>query len=117
MSLTTNPLAPAFIARRRKPGRPNVVTISTRVSGKRVAHRRRRGDAVQPGHLDVEQGDVGPVLAHGRQHLVARPDLGDHLEVGLEAEQRRQRAPHQGLVVGEQQPDRVPVIRRPPAAT
>ena len=64
-----------------------------------------RGDAVEAGHLDVEQGDVGPVLEHGREHGVAGADLGDDLEVGLEAEQRGQRAADQGLVVGEQQPD------------
>ena len=40
--------------------------MSTLVSGQRVAHRRGRGDAVQAGHLDVEQRDVGPVLGHGR---------------------------------------------------
>ena len=38
VSLTTKPLAPDFIARCRKPGRPNVVTMSTRVSGKALAH-------------------------------------------------------------------------------
>ena len=45
------------------------------------------------------------MLAHGLDHRVAGADLGDHLEVGLEAEQRGQRAAHQRLVVGEQQPD------------
>ena len=62
----------------------------------------------RPGHLDVEQGHVRVVLEDGRDHLVAGADLGDHLEVGLEAEQRGQRAAHQRLVVGEQQPDRHP---------
>jgi hypothetical protein len=33
VSLTTKPLAPAFMARCRNPGRPKVVTTSTRVSG------------------------------------------------------------------------------------
>ena len=42
-----------------------------------------------------------------------RADLGDHLEVGLQVEQRGQRAADQGLVVGEQQPDHA---ARPPAA-
>ena len=36
VSLTTNPSAPACSARRRNPGRPNVVTISTRVDGQRL---------------------------------------------------------------------------------
>ena len=64
-----------------------------------------RGDAVEPGHLDVEQGDVGVVLEDGRYDGVAAADLGDHLEVGLEAEQRGQRATDQRLVVGQQEPD------------
>ena len=45
------------------------------------------------------------VLEHGGQHGVAGADLDDHLEVGLQVEQRGQRAAHQRLVVGEQQPD------------
>ena len=59
-----------------------------------------------PGHLDVEQRHVGPVLAR-RPATTSSPgaDLGDHLEVGLEVEQRGERAAHQRLVVGEQQPD------------
>ena len=39
-----------------------------------------------------------------------RADLGHHLEVGLEAEQGGERAAHQGLVVGEQEPDRRSVM-------
>ena len=66
----------------------------------------RGADAVEARHLDVEQGDVGAVLEHGRYDGVPGRHLGDHLEVGLQAQQRRQRAPDQGLVVGEQQPDR-----------
>ena len=83
-----------------------MVTISTRTSGQRLAQRRGRLDAVEAGHLDVEQGHVGAVLA-ARPATTSSPaaDLGDHLEVGLEVEQRRQGAAHERLVVGEQQPD------------
>ena len=38
---------------------------------RRAAARGVRADAVEPGHLDVEQGDVGPVLARRGDHLVA----------------------------------------------
>ena len=45
-------------------------------------------------------------MLEDRSHdLVAVAHLGHHLEVGLEAEQRGQRAADQRLVVGEQQPD------------
>ena len=81
------------------------MTISTLASRDSAPDLGGRLDAVEPGHLDVEQGDVGAVLAGGRDDLVAAADLGDHLEVGLEVEQRGQRAADQGLVVGEQEPD------------
>src|SRR4029453_16117578 len=67
-------------------------------------------------HLDVEQGDVGSVRLHGRHDLVAPPDLGHHLEVVLEGQQRGQRRPHEVLVVGEQQPDRHAVTEPSTAA-
>ena len=69
-----------------------------------------------------------PRGAGGVDHLVAATDLRHDLEVGLEVEQRGQRATHERLVVGEQQPDhgratstRVPgaagpTARVPPAA-
>ena len=82
-----------------------MVTISTRVPGAAAADLGGRGDAVEARHLDVEQGDVGTVLEHRGHDRVAVADLGDHLEVGLEAEQRGQGAADQGLVVGEQQAD------------
>ena len=82
-----------------------MVTISTRVVRRGPAYLGGRGDAVEAGHLDVEQRHVGPVLEHGGEYGVAGPDLGDDLQVGLEPEQGRQGAAHEGLVVGEQQPD------------
>ncbi len=39
------------------------------------------------------------------EHLVAAGDLRDHLDVGLEAEQARQRAPHHALILGQQDAD------------
>ncbi len=43
--------------------------------------------------------------AGGREDVVAPSDLGDHGDVGLQIEHGGQRAPHQGLVVGDQHPD------------
>ena len=105
VSLTTNPSAPDCIARRRKPG-PAERRHDQHPRGRRdPAYLGGGADAVEPRHLDVEQRDVGAVLEHGRDDVVPGRHLGDDLEVGLQAEQGRERAPHQRLVVGEQQPD------------
>src|SRR6185437_7844771 len=64
---------------------------------------RRRG--VQPGHarhLDIEQRDVGFRLDRRRNNRVAGADLGDDFNVGLEAEQERERAAHHALILGKQ---------------
>src|SRR5262245_17558922 len=64
------------------------------------------GQPVQHRHPDVHQHHVGSELAGepGRLPPVAR--LPDHLQVRLAVQQRRQARPHQGLVVGDQHPDR-----------
>ena len=54
-----------------------------------MAERCRRGKAVHARHLDVEQRDVGGVLACRGYDLIAAPDLGDDLEVVLEVDLRR----------------------------
>ena len=97
--------------------RPKVVRISTRHSGACGGDRGGRGEAVEPGHLDVEQRDVGPVFEHRGHDLVAAPDLGHDLEVVLERQQRDERGADERLVVGDQQPDRhgtATAIRQPP---
>jgi hypothetical protein len=77
-----------------------------RITGAQSGSSRRRGlDPIHARHLDVEQGDVGLMLAGGREHLVAAGDLGDHLQVGLEAEQRGEGAAHHPLVLRDQDPD------------
>ena len=48
-----------------------------------------------------------PHLSGSGDHLVAATDLGHHLEVALEGEQRRERPSHEGLVVGQQHLDRL----------
>ena len=63
-------------------------------------------DPVHAGHLDVEEGDVGVRLARGGDHLVAAADLGHDGHVRFEVEQGGERAADEGLVVGEQEPDR-----------
>ena len=81
-----------------------------------------------PGISTSSSATSAPRSTGGGHHLVAAPDLGDHLEVGLEPEQRGQRAAHERLVVGEQQPDRrarqrctrsrkPPLVRRPTATS
>jgi hypothetical protein len=81
--LSRNPEAPASIARRRYPGRPNVVRIRTRQG---AAQLRQRLETGRTRHLDVEQGDIGVDGLRGGEHLIAARDLRDHLDVGLQAE-------------------------------
>ena len=47
-----------------------------------------RLEPVEPGHLDVEQRDVGMCRLRSRDHLVAARALRDHVDVLLEGEQR-----------------------------
>ena len=60
----------------------------------------------RPGISTSSRATSGRCPAGRGDHLVAAADLGDHLQVGLQLEQRGQRAADQGLVVGEQQADR-----------
>ena len=59
-----------------------------------------RGDAVQPGHLDVEDDEVGPVLLGQRDGLLAVARLGDDLEALL-LEHLLEVQPDQRLVLGD----------------
>ena len=52
----------------------------------------------------------GLVIQRGRRRPRRRRDFRDHLDVGFEAEQQRQRAAHHALVLGEQ----YRITRRPP---
>ena len=76
-------------------------------AGQGAAHGRRCRDAVDARHLDVEQAHVGAGGPGRVDDLVAPAHLRDHLEIGLEREQRRERPTHEGLVVGEQHLDRL----------
>src|SRR5690606_41499513 len=61
--------------------------------------------SVRRGHLQVQDGDVRPVLGGEPHRLGGGGGLGHHREVGLQLQQRGQGAPEQALVVGDQQPD------------
>src|SRR4029453_1341579 len=76
----------------------------------------RRRQPVGPGHLDVEQRNVGPQGGRGLDHVVAGGQSLDHLHVGLHAEQRREGIPHHALILREQDPDRIG-YPGPPAVT
>src|SRR5262249_8925836 len=62
-------------------------------------------DAVDRGHLDVDERDVRAVLGGKRHRLVAVGGLGDHLDVVFRFEQGPDAAADQRLVVGEEDPD------------
>ena len=59
-----------------------------------------RLDAVQPRHPDVHQHDVGPVLEHRRDRLLAVGGLGQHVDAGRLQDQP-EAAPYQRLIVGD----------------
>src|SRR6516165_8104600 len=65
----------------------------------------RGSQAVEPGHLDVQQRHVRVVLPGRGGYLVAAADRRDDLEVLFQREHHRQRAADELLVVGEQQSD------------
>ena len=65
----------------------------------------RRLDAVEFGHADVEQADVGAQVASPLHGLASVRHLGDDLDAGLGVEDHRQARPHEILVVGDEDPD------------
>src|SRR5690606_30519833 len=62
-------------------------------------------DAAAAGHLDVEQRDVGPLRRGDGDRLLAVAGLADDLDVGLQPEQRGERAPYHALVLGQHHSD------------
>ena len=61
-------------------------------------------DAVDCGHLDVDEHDIRAVLCGKRHRLLAAGGLGDHLDVVFGFEQRPDAAADQRLVVGDEDP-------------
>ena len=76
-------------------------------AGQRLMEECRRLEPVEPGHLDVEQGDVGLRGQRRGHHLVAARALGDDVDVLLEREQGGERAADHPLVLGDQDVDHV----------
>ncbi len=62
-------------------------------------------EAGQQRHLDVGQQHVGPQLLDPAQGGRAVVGVADHLDVGLQAQQRGQRARDELLVFGDQDAD------------
>ncbi|CAM5485477.1 hypothetical protein SANTM175S_04163 [Streptomyces antimycoticus] len=65
-------------------------------------------DPAQAGHLDVQQRHIGAMGPGGVHDLVAAGHLRDDLDLVLKPEERGQRLPHHGLVLGQQYPDHAP---------
>ena len=63
-------------------------------------------DATDPRQRDVEDEDVPGVLTLGLQHAAAVLGLAHDLDVGLALEQLAEPEADQGVVVGEEDPDR-----------
>jgi hypothetical protein len=90
-----------------------------------AAQRRVGGDrlgglqAVEAGHADVHQHDVGDEAARRVGRLVAVGGLADHLDAVLRGQQRPKARAHERLVVGEQDADHrgsLARTRNPPRA-
>src|SRR5690606_6445187 len=62
-------------------------------------------DAVEDGHLDVDERDVGEVLAGQREGLPSVGGLGHDLDVVLQFDERPESAADERLVVDQQDPD------------
>ena len=67
----------------------------------------RHLDAVHSGHLDVEQQHIGTGLLNRQDDLVATTALADHLDVGFQGEQSDKGTAYQGLIIGENEFDRL----------
>jgi hypothetical protein len=62
---------------------------------------RRRVEAIQEGHGDVEEHDVRGVLRHRCHRGPTIGALGHHLDVGQILEQRPHPGAHQVVIVGD----------------
>jgi len=70
---------------------------------------RRGGQAVRAGQVDVDHRHIR-LNGHRRRHDAATVgDLGDHVDVGFQAEQRDQRVPQDLHVLGDQNADHGPL--------
>ena len=65
-------------------------------------------DAVQDGHVQVEQDRVGVVLGHEVQGLLPVRGGADHLDVGYRVEQQDEALAHAGLIIGDDEAQRCP---------
>ena len=63
-------------------------------------------DAVQYGHVQVEQDGVGVMRGHLGQRLLTVGGRPDHLDAGQAAQQQDQALAHAGLVVGDDHAER-----------
>src|SRR5260370_19195102 len=88
--------------------------------GQMAAELPGRPEAVHPGHLDVEQGDVGPYLEGLLEDIAARGHLRHDLEAGLEVEQGGERTARHALVLGQEDADHaggsLATRRKPPSS-
>ena len=92
----------AFSASKKYCSLSYMVSIRMRSSGMHPGQLARGLEARQPGHRDVEDGQVGPLRAGHLDGLGAVARLGDDLEVRLAVEDQPHAAADEGVVVGEQ---------------
>src|SRR5664279_5702285 len=101
----TNPPTPAANARLRWPGLPWLVTIRLAQSGSSDRNSSATAMLSRPGICRFSTATSGRCRRAMATASVPRRRLGDHLEIGLHAEQRGDRDTDEILVVGEQNAD------------
>src|SRR5439155_18342852 len=69
------------------------------------------GEPILAGQVDVDDGHLGLAPSRGGQDVVTRRDLGDHLDVRLQIEQRDEGPTHHVHVLSEQHLDDHPFVR------
>ena len=100
-------VAPARMAAKTESSSSNIVSTSTPMCGLCAHDLARRLDAVQLGHLQVHDDDVRLQLLGGRDRLGARRRLAHDLGLAERREQRAQPAAEDGMVVGDEDADRL----------
>jgi len=107
----TKPRAPAASARARTcgPGADVFVVVHAQdddcALGRDRAHALGGSDAIQLGHVDVHENDIGLKGRRELQSRLAAISLADHCDVGLDPEPDTDGLTHDGLIIDKEQLD------------
>ena len=105
VSLSRKPAAPARSARSTSSSASKVVSTTTAGGSGWRAQQPGGGDAVELGHADVHEHDVGAVAVDGAEHAAAVVGLADDLDALRAGQHHPQPRAHERVVVDEQDAD------------